>query len=101
LIHFDCIPDGRCGLAIGNCVDIGHQVKILTLQHDMDDVDYGTEGALVSIRDYAVIAGRSTILPGVTVGEAGMVTAGAVVTKPIELYTIGGGVPARFIRSRP
>ncbi len=40
------------------------------------------------------------VLKGVTIGDGAIVAAGSVVTKPVEAYTIVGGVPARLIRSR-
>jgi putative colanic acid biosynthesis acetyltransferase WcaF len=100
VVHFDAILDGRSGLEIGNCVDIGIESHIWTLEHDIDDPDYGTKAGKVSIQDYAVIGGRSTILPGVTVGAGAVVGVGAVVTKDVAPYTLVGGVPACFIRER-
>lgn len=100
VIHFDAILDGRSGLEIGNSVDIGIQSHIWTLEHDIDDPDYGTKAGKVSIHDYAVIGGRSTILPGVSVGEGAVVAVGAVVTKDVAPYAFVGGVPAHFIRQR-
>ena len=100
VIHFDCILDGRCGLVVGEDVDISFQVNIFTLEHDLDDPLYGPTGAAVTIRDHAVVATRATILPGVTIGEGAVVASGAVVTRDVPPYTIVGGVPARFIRER-
>jgi len=100
VVHFDCILDGRCGLQIGNCVDIGHQVDIFTLQHDIDDPDYASKGGKVTIEDYVVISGRSTILPNITIGKGAVVATGAVVTKSVAPYMLVGGVPARPIRER-
>jgi putative colanic acid biosynthesis acetyltransferase WcaF len=100
VVHFDAILDGRMGLVIGDCVDVSYQVNIFTLQHDMDDPDYDTRGGQVTIGDYAVIAGRSTILPGVTVGRGAVVASGAVVTNDVAEYSVVGGVPAHFIRER-
>jgi putative colanic acid biosynthesis acetyltransferase WcaF len=40
------------------------------------------------------------ILPGVTIGEGGVVAAGAVVVKDVEPWTVVGGNPARFIKKR-
>lgn len=41
---------------------------------------------------------RSVILPGVTIGEAAAVAAGAIVTKDVPARTLVGGVPAKSIR---
>ena len=100
LVHFDAILDGRHKLRIGNSVDVGHQVSIFTLQHNIDDPNYATEGGSITIGDYAVIGGRSVILPGVKIGEGAVVASGAVVTKDVSPYTVVGGVPAKFIRER-
>lgn len=100
VIHSDCLLDGRCGIEIGNCVDVGSQVNVFTLQHNIDDPNYATEGGSVKIADYAIISGRSTILPGVHVGVGAVVATNAVVTKDVGPYELVGGIPARFIRKR-
>ncbi len=43
---------------------------------------------------------NSVILPGVTVGDGSVVGANAVVSKDVEPYTVVGGVPGKFIKSR-
>lgn len=48
----------------------------------------------VVIREGAFVAVKSVILPGVTIGEYAMVTAGSVVSKDVEPYTIVRGNPA-------
>ena len=48
----------------------------------------------VVIKEGSFIAVRSIILPGVTVGEYAMVTAGSVVSKDVEPFTIVRGNPA-------
>ena len=40
------------------------------------------------------------ILKGVTVGEGAIISAGAVVTKNVEPYSVVGGVPAKQIKYR-
>ena len=52
------------------------------------------------VGDYAWIATRALILPGVTLGHHAIMTAGSVVIKDVPPHTIVGGNPARFIRER-
>ncbi|WP_198955131.1 DapH/DapD/GlmU-related protein [Kineosporia sp. R_H_3] len=92
--------DGRSGLSIGRSVNLGSQVTVWTREHDIDAPDFAEIGGPVVIADYAYVGSRATILPGVTVGEGGVVAAGAVVTRDVEPYTLVGGVPAKFIRNR-
>ena len=88
-------------LKIGNNVSIAGEVRIYTMQHDIDDPDFKEVGAPVLIDDYVVIGTRVTILPGVHIGEGAVVASGAVVTKDVAPYTVVGGVPAVLIRNRP
>lgn len=93
--------DGRGGeLTIGNCVDIAQEVNIWTLEHDYNAPLYTAKGESVIIDDYAWIASRATILPGVHIGKGAVVAAGAVVTKDVPPMTIVGGVPAKVIGKR-
>lgn len=87
-------------LRIGNNVSIAGEVRIYTMQHDIDDPDFREVGAAVVIDDYVVIGTRVTILPGVHIGKGAVVAAGAVVTRDVAAYTMVGGVPAQFIRNR-
>ena len=59
-----------------------------------------TKGDKVTISDYAWLSSRTTILPGVTIGEGAVVAAGAVVTKDVADHAIVAGVPARVIGTR-
>jgi maltose O-acetyltransferase len=92
--------DGRSGLDIGDCVNLGSHVSIYTRQHDPDDPDFAEVGAPVKVEDYAWLASHCIVLPGVTIGEGAVVAAGAVVTRDVAPYTMVGGVPASFIRDR-
>ena len=53
------------------------------------------------IGDWAWLSFRSTILPGVTIGEGAVVAAGAVVTRDVPPYAIVAGIPARVVGERP
>ncbi len=100
-INPDCMLDTRGGIiSIGNFVDIAPEVNIWTLEHNLQDPDFASSGADVVIHDYAWIANRVVILPGVTIGKGVVVAAGAVVTKTVPDWAIVGGVPARIIGQR-
>ncbi|MBU1326625.1 acyltransferase [Patescibacteria group bacterium] len=90
----------RRPLRIGNNVSIAGEVRIYTMEHDIDSPDFAEISAPVTIEDYVVIGTRVTILPGVTIGKGAVVASGAVVTKEVAPYTVVGGVPAKFIRER-
>jgi maltose O-acetyltransferase len=92
--------DGRSGLTIGANVNLGSHVTIYTRQHDIDAPDFAEVGGPVEVGDYAYIGSHSIILPGVTVGEGGVVGAGSVVTKHVDPYTLVAGAPAQFRRRR-
>jgi maltose O-acetyltransferase len=100
VIGNDCFLDGRCGLLIGDSVNIGGHSQIFTMDHDPQSPVFASRGGSVVIMKNAYIATRSTILPGVTIGEGAVVAAGAVVTRNVAPYTIVGGVPARQIGVR-
>ncbi|OGG11291.1 hypothetical protein A2Z00_02300 [Candidatus Gottesmanbacteria bacterium RBG_13_45_10] len=87
-------------LTIGNNVSIAGEVRMYTMQHDVDDPQFKEVGAPVVIDDYVVIGTRVTILPGVHIGKGAVIASGAVVTEDIPPYTVVGGVPAKFIRNR-
>ncbi len=52
----------------------------------------------ITINNDAWIGAGSIILPGITIGEASIVAAGAVVTQDVPPYTVVAGVPAKVIK---
>lgn len=87
-------------LTIGDNVSIAGEVRIFTMEHDIDDSDFAEISGPVVIEDYVVIGTRVTVLPGVTIGKGAVVASGAVVTKNVAPYSVVGGVPAQFIKNR-
>lgn len=87
-------------LRIGNNVSIAGEVRIYTMEHDIDDPQFAEIAGDVVIDDYVVIGTRVTILPGVHIGRGAVIASGAVVTKDVEPYAVVGGVPAKFIKER-
>lgn len=92
--------DGRAKLTIGNHVDIASDVMIYNSEHNVQSENFNSTDEPVTIDDFVFIGPRAIILPGVTIGQGGVVAAGAVVTKNVDPYTIVGGVPAKIIGER-
>ena len=52
----------------------------------------------VVIRKGACVSMAAIIMPGVTIGEGAVVSAGALVTKDVPPWTIVAGSPAKVLR---
>lgn len=101
VINKHVLLDGRGGkLIIGDNVDIAQDVYIWTSQHDYNDDYHKLENSGVAIKDYAWIAARANILPGVTIGKGAVVGTCSVVTKNVEEMTVVAGIPAKKISLR-
>lgn len=104
----------QSSISIGNYVLIAHLVDIHdTNSHPIDwrerrlDTEailsgsYRTPTQTVSapivIEDDAWIGFKATVLKGVRIGRGAIVSAGAVVTKDVESWTVVAGNPARVI----
>jgi acetyltransferase-like isoleucine patch superfamily enzyme len=88
------IIDGRNGIDIKNNVVTGVQVNIWTMEHDANDSKFVSKGEKVTINDYAWIASRSIILPGIVVGKGAVLASGAILTHHAEEYGFYKGIPA-------
>lgn len=92
------------GVTIENRVFVGHGVMFI---NDIYPKAANDDGSLQTEADWKVVETRikegaslgsnCTILAGITVGEAALVGAGAVVTKDVPDHAIVAGVPARVI----
>jgi maltose O-acetyltransferase len=86
---------------IGDRVQLGHDVALLTANHRIGpphDRCGGLVAAPIVIGDGVWIASRVTVLPGVTIGNGAVVAAGAVVSRDVAPNTLVAGVPARWVR---
>lgn len=103
LLHSLTILD--CGLvSIGNNVEIGPNVSIITGEHHtMIEERRAYRGyeftRSVVIGDDCWIGAGAIILAGVTIGSGCSIGAGSVVKANIPPFSIAVGVPARVIRS--
>lgn len=106
MINAGAFVYGRGGLSFGDHVMIGPNAVIVSSQHRFDDpsvpmVFLGHATDPVSIGSDVWIGANAVILPGVNVADGTVVSAGAVVTRDTEPYSIVGGVPAARIGMRP
>jgi maltose O-acetyltransferase len=100
VINRNCYFDGRHGIKINNNVGISPEVYILSLTHDINSSNFSVKGGLVVIEDNVWIGVRTIILPGVRIGNGGVIGSGSVVTKNINSFEVFAGVPAKKISTR-
>lgn len=98
-INTGCTFMDRGGIEIGDGAFIGPDVKLITINHDINPQKrYITYCKPIKIHKNVWIGAGAVILPGVTIGEGSIIGAGAVVTKDVEAMTIVGGIPAKAIK---
>jgi maltose O-acetyltransferase len=94
--------DLGASVRIGNDVQLGHRVSLLTIDHEIGASEHRC-GPLITapivIEQGAWLASHVTVLAGVTVHRGAIVAAGAVVTHDVAADTLVAGVPARFVRA--
>ena len=85
------------GIDIGDNVQIGPHVTIVTDNHDLDDHSI-LRCKPVIIGENVWIGAETKIMPGVTIGENAVIAGGSVVTKDVPAGAIAGGNPAKVIK---
>lgn len=99
--RFSC--SSTAGVYIGRWCAIGYNVSFVACTHDVNfptgpvNVRPINENT-IRIGDGVWIGNNVVILPGVTIGNAAVIAANAVVTKDVPEKAIVGGVPARLIK---
>lgn len=109
-VHVGTLSDIQGNCKIGNYVNmhsnvhvgqktvIGNYVWLFPYVVVTNDPNPPSENLLgVTIKDYAVVATNSILLPGITIEEDTLVGAGAIVTKDIPRGMVAVGNPARVI----
>jgi maltose O-acetyltransferase len=89
-------------ITIGDDVQIGPNVQLLTPTHPLDPQlrrDKWEAAEPIAIGDNVWLGGGVIVLPGVTIGENTVVGAGSVVTKDLPANVVAVGNPARVIRT--
>jgi acetyltransferase-like isoleucine patch superfamily enzyme len=92
-------------LLIGRDTLLAAYVTIRDQDHVLDDcaVPINRQGLVsspIEIGDNVWIGTKASVLRGVTIGEGAVVAANAVVTGPVDAWTIVGGIPAKLIKRR-
>ena len=85
-------------VVIEDNVLIGPEVKIVTVNHDLQDRHNLFYFGKVKIKENAWICIGASICPGVTIGKNAVVAAGSVVTKDVPDNVVVGGNPAKVIK---
>lgn len=100
-VNYGAIALDVAPVVIGDHVQIGTAVQILTADHPRDPElrRSGLEsGSPVAIEENAWIDSRAILCPGVTVGKNSIVGAGSVVTRAVPDGVVAAGNPCRAIR---
>ncbi len=96
LVALDVAP-----ITIGDDVQIGPNVQLLTPTHPVDPGprrDKWESAQPITIGDNVWLGGGVIVLPGVTIGADTVVGAGSVVTKDLPAGVLAVGNPARVVR---
>jgi maltose O-acetyltransferase len=91
-------------ITIGNDVQMGPNVQLLTPTHPIDPEQRRNKleaAKPIVIADNVWLGGGVIVLPGVTIGENSIVGAGSVVTRDVPANCVVVGNPARVLRSIP
>ncbi len=85
------------GITIGDRVQIGPHVTIVTDNHDFHN-RYILKCRSVTVGNDVWIGADAKIMPGVTIADGAVIAGGAVVTKDVPAKAIVGGNPAKVIK---
>lgn len=99
-INSGCHFQDQGGITLGDGAQVGHNVTIATLNHDVDPENRGdTIPFPVNVGKNVWIGSGATLLPGVAIGDNAIIGAGSVVTKDVAPNTVVAGVPAKIIKT--
>jgi maltose O-acetyltransferase len=100
----DCELHGEVHL--GDHILMAPECVFYTVNHEHGNLDVpmdlqgDTDMNAIYVGNDVWLGRRVMVMPGVHIGDGCIVAAGAVVTKDLPPYCVGGGVPAKVIRPR-
>jgi putative colanic acid biosynthesis acetyltransferase WcaF len=87
-------------IRIGSYVTVSQYSHLCTASHDITSFNMRLVTAPIVIGDKSWVCSGAFIGPGVSLGEGVVTAARAVVMRNVDPWTVVGGNPARFIKSR-
>jgi maltose O-acetyltransferase len=103
-INFGAVILDSAPVSIGDDVQIGPGVQLVTPTHPLDPAERRTGlewGAPITIEDDAWLATGVIVCPGVTIGAGCVIGAGSVVTRDMPAAHLCFGSPCRPVRPIP
>lgn len=101
-VNYDAIFLDCATITVGDNVQIGPRVQLLTALHPVDDYAArraGVESAApIVVGDNVWLAAGVIVCPGVTIGDDAVIGAGSVVTRDIPARVLAAGNPCRVLR---
>jgi maltose O-acetyltransferase len=101
-VNYGLVALDVASIAIGDDVQIGPNVQLLTPTHPIDpDTRRAKWEAAepIAIEGNVWLGGGVIVLPGVTIGENSVVGAGSIVTRDLPPNVVAAGNPARVVRA--
>ena len=100
-INYGALIFARQSIRIGHRAQIGNLTVIADSEVPLDSAAKTkmADPAPIVIGDDVWLAARVTVLPGTTIGDGAVITAGSIVSGTIPRRVVAGGIPARVIRS--
>ena len=97
-LNFGTALSARSRIQIGDRTQIGQYSIVADTEAPAGNGPSREEPKPIRIGADVWIAGRVTVLPGTTIGDGSVITAGSVVSGDIPAGVIAGGIPARVLR---
>lgn len=92
--------DNLAFVKIGDNACLSQDAYLCTGSHDWSSPKFDLIVKPIKIEDAAWVAARSTVGPGVTIGEGAVLGLGSTTSKDLKPWTVYSGVPAQPSRER-